>query len=58
VDVDVGKEVLPHEGMVRFGMVARNTDVLVHIKCDDIFEGDLKTEAVSIPLASFHAILQ
>lgn len=41
VDVDVGEEVLPHEGVVRLGMVARDAHVLVHVEGDDIFKRNL-----------------
>jgi hypothetical protein len=41
VDVDVGKEVLPHEGVIRFGVVARDADIFVHVEGDDMLERDL-----------------
>lgn len=41
VDVYMREEVLPHERVVRLAVVARDTDVLVHVECDDIFKGDL-----------------
>lgn len=41
VDVDVREEVLPHEGVVRLWVVARDADVLVHVEGDDVFKGDL-----------------
>jgi hypothetical protein len=41
VDVHMREEVLPHEGVVGFGVVARDADVLVHVERDDMFEGDL-----------------
>ena len=41
VDVDVGEEVLPHEGVVGLGVVTRNADVFIHVEGDDVFERDL-----------------
>ena len=41
VDVDVGEEVLPHEGMVRLRVVSGNTHVLVHVEGDDILKRNL-----------------
>lgn len=41
VDVDVGEEVGPHEGMVALWVVAGEADVLVHVEGDDVFERDL-----------------
>lgn len=41
VDVDVGEEVLPHEGVVRLGVIAGDAHVLVHVERDDIFKADL-----------------
>lgn len=38
VDVYVGEEVLPHEGVVRLGMVAGDAHVLIHIESDDILK--------------------
>lgn len=41
VDIDVGEEILPHEGVVGFGVVAGNAHVLIHVESDDMLEGDL-----------------
>lgn len=41
VDVYVREEVVPHERVVRLGVVTGNTDVFVHVESDDIFKGDL-----------------
>lgn len=38
VDVYVGEEVLPHEGVVGLGMVAGDAHVLIHVEGDDILE--------------------
>ena len=38
VDVDVAEEVLPHEAVVRLGMVARQANVLVHVERHDVLE--------------------
>lgn len=50
VDIDVGEEVLPHERMVRFGMVARDADIFVHVEGDYIFEGDLRWHGLLLEL--------
>ena len=44
VDVYVGEEVFPHEGVVRLWVVAGDADVFVHVEGDDIFKGDLEEE--------------
>lgn len=41
VNVHMREKVLPHEGVVGFGVVTWDADVLVHIKCDDILKGNL-----------------
>lgn len=41
VDVYMREEVLPHEGVVRLGMVAGDAHVLIHVEGDDILKGDL-----------------
>lgn len=41
VDVDMGEEVLPHEGVIGLGVIARDPDVLVHVEGHDMFKGDL-----------------
>jgi hypothetical protein len=38
VDVYVGEEVLPHEGVVGLCVVAGNTHVLIHVEGDDILK--------------------
>jgi hypothetical protein len=43
VDVDVGEEVLPHERMIRFGVVTGNADVFVHVEGDNVLKRDLET---------------
>ena len=40
LDVDVAEEVIPHEGVVAFGMVFRQVDVLIHVEGDYVLEGD------------------
>ena len=40
LDVDVAKEVVPHEGVVAFGVLLRQTNVLVHVEGHYILEGD------------------
>ena len=39
-DVYVGEEIVPHKGMVGLGMVDVEIDVLVHVECHDVLEGD------------------
>ena len=41
VDIDVGEEVLPHEGVVGLGVIARNAHILVHVESYDMLERDL-----------------
>lgn len=41
VDIHVAEEVLVHEGVVGFRVLAWDADVLVHVEGDDIAEGDL-----------------
>lgn len=36
LDIDEREEVLEHEGVVRLGVVPRDTDVFVHIERDDV----------------------
>lgn len=48
VDIDVREEVLPHEGVVGFGVVAGNPHVLVHVEGDDMLKGNLRVVLVAI----------
>lgn len=41
MNVDMGKEMLPHKGVIGMRVVSRQSDVLVHVEGDDIFERDL-----------------
>ena len=41
VNVNVVKEVLEHIGVVALGVVPRDAHILVHVKCDNMLEGQL-----------------
>ena len=41
LNVDVAEEIVPHEGVVTFGMIFGEVHVLVHIERDDALEGHL-----------------
>ena len=41
LDVDVREEVVPHEAMVAFGVLFRQSDILVHIESDDVCKRNL-----------------
>lgn len=41
LDVDIAEEIGPHEGVVAFTVFLRQTNVLVHIEGDNVFEGYL-----------------
>lgn len=64
MDIDVREEVLPHEGVVGFGVVAGNSYVFVHVESDDMLKGDLCVVLVVIasqlgnqqPSLRFHAM--
>ena len=41
VDIDVGKEVRPHETVVTLRVLARQRHVLIHVEGDHVLEADL-----------------